>query len=198
MYSFKHSALALGTLLFLFVTIASITPRIGYGQKDTDAKADKAPQNVNVVNVPTVTIGNTEAAAVPVHAVDTHVNRPTSDLVTLTRLAAGSLQRISADGTPEGTEFVVPNGQVLVVTDFSWVAGGDPATVAGSAATFRLLNGATIVHVAVATLGGNGQGGSSEDMSTGIAFGAGTHVRWATTTVGAFDVTVHGYLIPAG
>lgn len=196
MYSLKRSAIGLCGLLLMVGAIALITPHIGYGQRDAE-KAEKGPQNVNVVNQPTVTIGNTEASPVPMHSVDTHVNRPTTDLVTLVRLNAGSLQRVSDDGVTENTEFVVPAGQVLVVTDFSWTAAGDPASVAGAGSTFRLLNNSTPVHVAGITLGSNGQGSASVEMTTGVAFGAGTHVRWVTTTAGGLDVTVHGYLIAA-
>src|SRR5512138_308773 len=195
MNSLRRSILVLAGLFALVATIALITPRIGYGQGDKSS-SDKT-QNVNVVNVPTVNVGNTALDPVLVHSVDTHLGRPTADLVTLGRLSGGTLRRISADGTPENTEFVVPVGLVLIVTDFSWTEGGDPATVAGSSATFRLLNGASIVHVTAATLGSNGQGGSSEAMTSGIAFAAGSSVRWQTTTASAFDVAVHGYLITA-
>ena len=197
MYSSKNPVMALVALIVVVTAIAMVASAVGYGQGESQPNPNKPAQNVNVVNTPTVTVGNTPASPVPVRTLDTHVGRPTSDLVTLTRLAGGTLRRVSADGVPETVEFVVPSGQVFVVTDFSWTAGGDPATLAGSAATFRLLNAGTIVHVSAAALGANGQGGASEEMTSGIAFAAGTQVRWATTTAGAFDVTVHGYLIPA-
>jgi len=197
MYSIKQSVVAVTALLVILTTIAMFTTAFGYGQGEKQSAPKNQAENVNVVNMPTVNIGNTTGAPVPVRSVDTHVGRPTTDLVTLNRLGSGTLRRISAEGVSEGVEFVVPSGQIFVVTDFSWTAGGDPATLAGSSATFRLLNGSAIVHVSPATLGSNGQGGSSEDMTTGIAFGAGSQVRWQTTTANAFDVSVHGYLIDA-
>lgn len=197
MYKSKHSVVALVALLCLLTTIAMFTTALGSGQGESQSAPHKPAQNVNVVNEPTVNVGNSASAPIPVRTVDTHVGRPPGDLVTLNRLGGGTLRRISSDGVSEGVEFVVPAGQIFVVTDFSWTAGGDPAGVAGSSATFRLLNGSSIVHVSPATLGANGQGGSSEDMTTGIAFGAGSQVRWQTTTANAFDVTVHGYLIAA-
>ena len=192
MFSIRHS-IAFATVLALAITMVMITSSLGYKQVSAQSTPTKPAQNVNVVNEPTVIVGN--SSPIVVHSSDTHVGRPISDLVTLNRLGGGTLQRISADGVAEGTEFTVPAGQVFVATDLSWTAGGDPASVAGNTATFRLLNGSAIVHLAASTLGSNGQGGSSEAMTTGVVYAAGSHVRWATTTAGAFDVTVHGYLI---
>jgi len=187
----KHPIFALVAL-----SILAVITTAAYSQRESQSTNNKQAQNVNVINEPTVTVGNTATAPVLIHSIDTHVGRPTGDLVTLNRLGGGTLRRVSPAGVPENVEFVVPNGQVFVVTDFSWVAGGDPAVVAGNSATFRLLNGSSIVHVAPATLGSNGQGGSSEEMTSGIAFAAGSQVRFQTTTAAAFDVSVHGYLIP--
>jgi len=194
MFSIRHS-IAFAAVLVLAITIMMITSTLGHNQVSAQSSPNKPAQSVNVINEPTVIVGNSSPIAV--HTSDTHVGRPTSDLVTLNRLGGGSLQRVSGDGVAEGTEFTVPAGQVFVATDLSWTAGGDPASVAGNTATFRLLNGPSIVHLATSTLGSNGQGGSSESMTTGVVYSAGSHVRWLTTTAGAFDVTVHGYLIAA-
>ena len=192
MFSLKKSLTALCGLLVLAVALTTLLPLVGRGQGNS-VNAPPA-RDVNVVNTPNVIVANTAANPALVAEAGTHTGRAATEHVTLYRLASGTLQRVSPDGVLEGTQFVVPAGKVLVVTDFSWVASGDAAVDTGKASTFRLLNNTQIVHVSTATLGSNGIGGESESITSGIVFAAGTTVRWATTTATGLDVTVHGYL----
>ena len=195
MFSLKKSLPALGGLLVLTVGLTALLPRVGRGQGNS---VNGPPaRDVNVVNIPNVIVANTAANPALVAEAGTHTGRAATEHVTLYRLAGGTLQRVSTDGLAEGREFVVPAGKVLVVTDFSWVASGDPAVDAGKASTFRLLNNTQIVHVSTAILGSNGIGGESESITSGIVFASGTTVTWATTTATGLDVTVHGYLASA-
>ncbi|HSE20303.1 MAG TPA: hypothetical protein VLB68_01555 [Pyrinomonadaceae bacterium] len=191
MFSLKKSITAVGGLLVLAVALTTLLPLVGRGQ----GNSGNAPpaKDVNVVNTPNVIVANTATNPALIAEAGTHTGRAATEHVTLYRLGGGILQRVSSDGLPEGAEFVVPSGKVLVVTDFSWVVSGAP----GVASTFRLLNNAQIVHVSTATLGSNGIGGESESITSGIVFASGTTVRWATTTATGLDVTVHGYLASA-
>ena len=195
MFSLKKSLTALGGLIVLAVAFTTVLPLVSKGQ----GNSGNAPpaKDVNVVNSPNVIVANTATDPALVAEAGTHTGRAATEHVTLYRLTAGTLQRVSSDGLPEGTEFVVPAGKVFVVTDFSWVASGDPVADAGKGSTFRLLNNGQIVHVSTTTLGSNGIGGESESITSGIVFAAGTTVRWATTTASGLDVTVHGYLASA-
>lgn len=193
MLNLKQALVAfVGILAFIgLFTIAIPSSMRGQGNSGNAPPA----KDVNVVNTPSVIVANTVANPALVAEAGTHTGRAPTEHVTLYRLGAGTLQRVSSAGIPEGSQFVVPNGKVLVVTDFSWIAAGDPVTNAGNAVTFRLLNNGQIVEVSTATVGRNGLAGQSEGMTSGIVFAAGTNVTWATTIISGLDVTVHGYLV---
>jgi hypothetical protein len=56
----------------------------------------------------------------------THMGVPPSDIVTLISSGSGTtlkFLRANADGTTDASEFVVPTGQQLVVTDVDWAGG---------------------------------------------------------------------------
>ena len=193
MVNLKQALVAFIGMLALIglVTIGIPSSMRGQGNSDNSPPV----KDVNVVNTPNVVVANTATNPALVAEAGTHTGRAPAEHVTLYRLGGGTLQRVSSAGVPEGAQFVVPNGKVLVVTDFSWTAAGDPVANAGNAATFRLLNNGQIVQVSTATVGKNGIGGQSESMTSGIVFAAGTSVTWATTTIVGLDVTVHGYLV---
>ena len=195
MLNLKQALVALVGMLAIIGLVTIVVPSSMRGQ----GNSDNAPpaKDVNVVNTPNVIVANTAANPALVAEAGTHTGRAPTEHVTLYRLGSGTLQRVSSSGVAEGSQFVVPSGKVLVVTDFSWTAAGDAATNAGNAATFRLLNTGQIVQVSTATVGRNGIAGQSESMTSGIVFAAGTSVTWATTTIGGLDVTVHGYLVPS-
>lgn len=194
MLNLKQALVAFVGMVTLIGLVTIVMPSSMRGQGNSDSSAPT--KDVNVVNTPSVIVANTAADPALVAEAGTHTGRAPSEHVTLYRLGSGTLQRVSASGVAEGSQFIVPNGKVLVVTDFSWTASGDAATNAGNAATFRLLNTGQIVHVSTATVGRNGIAGQSESITGGTIFAAGTSVTWATTTIGGLDVTVHGYLVP--
>lgn len=194
MIKFNQTFVALFGMLALLGVVTLVSPSSLRGQ-DNSGNVPPA-KDVNVVNTPNVIVTNTPDNPALVAEAGTHTGRAPSEHVTLYRLGGGTLQRVSAQGVPSGEQFVVPAGKVLVVTDLSWTAAG-AATNAGSAATFRILNGGQIVHLSTAIIGGNGVAGASESMTSGIVFAPGSSVTWATTTISGLDVSVHGYLAPA-
>lgn len=193
MLNLKQALIAFVGMLALIGLFTIVIPSSMRGQGNSDNSPPA--KDVNVVNTPSVIVANTVTNPALVAEAGTHTGRAPTEHVTLYRLGSGSLQRVSSAGIPEGAQFVVPNGKVLIVTDFSWIAVGDPATNAGNAATFRLMNSGQIVHVSTATAGKNGIAGQSESITSGIVFAAGTSVTWATTVIIGLDVTVQGYLV---
>ena len=193
MFNLKQALVAFAGTLAVFGLVTMVIPSSMRGQGNSGNSPPA--KDVNVVNTPSVIVANSVANPVLVAEAGTHTGRAPTEHVTLYRLGGGTLQRVSSAGVLEGSQFFVPNGKVLVVTDFSWTASGDPATNAGNAATFRLLNNGQIVQVSTATVGRNGIAGQSESMTSGTVFAAGSSVTWATTTISGLDVTVHGYLV---
>jgi len=195
MFNLKKSLSALGALVMLTVALTALLPLVSRAQ----GNSQNAPptKDVNVVNNPSVIVANPPADPALVGYAGTHLGRDATEHVTLYRLGGGTLQRGSSNGVPEGVQFVVPAGKVLVVTDMSWVVGGVAGVDNGKVSAFRLMNNGQIVHLSTATLGSNAIGGSSDSMTSGIVYAPGTSVTWVTTTASALDVSVHGYLSTA-
>lgn len=155
----------------------------------------------------------------------THIGIPVGDIVTLELVdetTTPKFVQLKDDATRDTTEFVVPEGKALVVTDFDvtgkWVSLGDYVT-------FRLWRKETssgnhlVVlarHMDVVDAGGSGNGsftagGSNESLTSGLVYPAGSALEADVvntkivdrTTLAAFSefgeyrILVRGYMTSA-
>ena len=189
MDKFKNSLITLAGLLVLISIVAAITPFKGYGKPSPEAV--QAAQDVNVVN--------TAAAPALTRNVDAV---SASDIVTLMITNTG-FRRVTANGVLAASQFIVPDNQVLIITDVEWfricggcTGGGDRITLE----VFGPTNTHRFVYSSVAMYSSNGQVGASESMETGFAVAAGGHVALGpgfSNGSNTLSVFLHGYLVAA-
>jgi hypothetical protein len=88
------------------------------------------PRAVHAVVVTLVEVANTSANPVPVNT-PTHLGVPVSSFVTLNCLHSGttcsSFRQIDASGNQAATDYAIPAGKTLIVTDAEWEAVGGTA-----------------------------------------------------------------------
>ena len=188
MYDFKRSLVTLVGLLALIGVVAAITPFKGYGQQSPEAVADI--QDVRVVNTTTT----------PVPTLNVDAVHP-SDIVTLFSTNIG-FRRVTQNGVLAGSQFIVPDGQVLIVTDVEWLSTCNGCTNSAEL-TFEVV-GASGAHRPVysshAARGTDSRAGVSESMETGFVVGEGGHITLApslSSSSTTFTIYLHGYLVPA-
>jgi hypothetical protein len=200
MYNFKKSLMTLAGVLALLGVTAAVTPFTGYGQDGSNLET-LAAQDVRVVNptsAPVMTrITNPTGAPVPTRNVD----GPRGNNIITLRCANATCKRVLSTGVLTNTEYVVPSGQVLVVTDMNW-AGHCNSNCSTDAAQLIVGIGPTgAVHTSTLRFSGNGKGSASETMNTGFSVAAGKQLKFVidfTDVNGALDyLFLHGYLIPA-
>jgi hypothetical protein len=191
MYSFKRSVVTLFGLLALIGAVAAITPFKGYGQQSPEAVA--ATQDVRVVNT----------TANP--ALTRNIDAPRgNNIVTLysssVAQTAATFKRVFADGSIAGSAFVVPAGQVLIVTDLSWRATCDDCLANTVELSLFIYSGNTQlnrVYYTFVELGSDDQAMANENMRTGFTVGAGRSVRASHSIGNVAFMFLHGYLVPA-
>lgn len=224
MYNFKKSLIAFLGLMAMIVAVSAVTPFKGYSQNSPEAVA--ASQDVRVINTPALPVParivNAPNAPVPTKVVNAAnapvqtkivnaANAPAhmrdvdgpkaSNLVTLYASAQTNydFRRVFSNGTRSSAEFVVPENQVLIVTDVVWEITGANS---GNGTTIELAvrgagGAAHTVYVSHLTGDNSFSVASSESMKTGFAAAAGAKVALGLAGIGPSEVILHGYLVPA-
>jgi hypothetical protein len=89
-----------------------------------------APKATHALVATLVQVANTSANPVPVNT-PSHLGVPLSSFVTLNCLTSGttcsSFRQIDASGNQAATDYAIPAGQTLIVTDVDWEAIGGTA-----------------------------------------------------------------------
>ena len=156
----------------------------------------------------TILVGNTAAAPALVRDVNaasaTHLGRKASEIVSLSGLfnANGEIffLRTLPDGT--STQFTIPAGKVLIITDVNWqIDSGNPGTVVRLLLRIEnLANPALIrnVHNSVFTLNSAGVNGVNERLGAGIVVSSAAKITaQLTAPSGALGgLYLIGYLAP--
>jgi hypothetical protein len=161
---------------------------------------------VNVMNLPavqqvsgSVAVSNFPATQQVAGTVNT-VGRAPSELVTLVHLAlsnAGYLRQFP-NGASDSSDFAIPPGKVLVITDINVTFRRGPGDAGKTAGYFLQSIDATAGSAVRArlqtTLNGEAQGGAAQHYETGIVF-ASTAALYDNLSGGSFDVAeLRGYL----
>ena len=142
---------------------------------------------------------------------DTHMGQFTGRHVFLVGWGLGSTAddfkfcRSKLDGTTEGASFKVPSGQVLVVTDVSWISrGGYSEANASRTLVLSMVNGTSKVagiYLSILKTDDNGLGIKNEAITSGFLVGPGWEIKLTTGTMGLLDssvpfyATLRGYLV---
>jgi len=145
----------------------------------------------------------TNGAANPVPVSVTNADRPSSRQVTLVHLAPSSSAYVQQLPTGEfaAADYVIPAGQMLVITDIE-VTFRRGLGEAGKSASYFLENtdsstGGTAIRARLhATLNAEGDGEDDRHLQTGILFPS-TSTLKDSLPVASFDAAVlRGYLVP--
>lgn len=194
MYNFKKSLTTLAGVLVLLAVAAAVTPFTGHGQGGNNIETT-ATSDVRVVNTsaaPVMTrVVNPTSAPVPTRDVD----RPRAGNIVTLDCTTSLCYRLLPTGVKSASQFVVPAGQALVLTDVEWVTECNGCGYVSGLLQVRI--GDTIVYTSFVTLNGNGFGGTSESMKTGVAVAAGKSLRLTTYYSYPKSTLLHGYLTPA-
>jgi len=182
----KRYALTAGGLLLCLLTLAFAFSSATVVR----AVADK---------ITSVFVTNDAAHPVPVAGTLTLLGRPPSEFVTLVHLApsnAGYLEQFP-DGSSAGTDYVVPEGRVLVLTDADVVFRRGPGE-AGMTVNYLLHSNtpsATGTRLRLlTTLNVEGDGSEGQHLQSGIVLSPGTTLN-DNLPVASFGVaTLRGYL----
>ena len=159
----------------------------------TSAVAASADKDVVVTN----------GAANPVPVTVTNPDRPSGRQVTLVHLAPSSAGYVQQLATGESTagDYVIPAGQILVITDIE-VTFRRGSGEAGQSASYFLENtdstvGGTAIRARLhATLNAEGDGEDDRHLQTGILFPS-TSTLKDSLPASSFDAAVlRGYLVP--
>jgi hypothetical protein len=158
--------------------------------------------NVGISGTPSVNISNSASSPVLQRNVDagtlTHVGQKVSNLVglftTSTIFGLSGYQRNLPDGSAT-SNFTIPAGQALVITDVDWSCGG---AVAGTEIFFDLfLTNSPVLLQTQATANSNGSAHASEHLTSGVAVtGQLQHPGAVSVQCGSWEVAVYGYLVP--
>lgn len=156
----------------------------------------------------TILVGNTAAAPALVRDVNaasaTHLGRKASEMVSLSGLfnASGEVffNRTLPDGT--ATNFTIPAGKVLIITDVNWlIEAGNPGTISRlNLRVENLANPALLRNVfdSVLTLNSAGMNVSNERLTAGIVVSSNAKITAnLNIPTGALrSLFVIGYLAP--
>jgi hypothetical protein len=196
----------LSLALSMTSVVGAVSEKIG-GVFVTNGAANPVP--VQVTNPPavqdvagTVAVSNFPATQ---HVAGTLslLGRPPSEHVTLVHLApsnAGYVQQ-SATGQLVAGDFVIPAGQVLVITDIEITFRRGAAEAGNTASYFLETTDPSFVGVAIrarlmATLNAEGNGSDDRHLQTGIVFPSTVSLQDNLSSVASFDVAVlRGYLV---
>ncbi len=199
--------------LLALAAFALFTPAPAYSQEKvivTNTTSEPVPtvaQGTTKVTG-TVQIGNTAASPVLVRDVNassaTHLGRKASEIVNLSgiSLLTGEITFLRTLPDGKASEFTIPAGKVLVITDVNWqVASGNPGSV--SRLSLRIDNLANPIFIrnvyeSVVTLTSAGVNGSNERLGAGIVISSAAKLT-ATVTIpsGALNsLFLIGYLAP--
>jgi hypothetical protein len=135
---------------------------------------------------------------------ETHMGRPPGKHVTLVHfgISSAGYRRQLATGESATTDFVVPDQQLLVVTDIE-VTFRRTSADAGETVNYYLENTgpdvpSTVIRARLqATLNGEGMGSAERQILSGIVFAGGSILQDNLPDTDTFDVaTVRGYLLP--
>lgn len=206
---FKNSLIT----LFGFAAFALFATAPAYSQEKvivTNSTSEPVPtiaQGTTKVSG-TVLLGNTAASPALVRDVNaasaTHLGRKASEIVSLSGFFNGSGEIIFLRTFPNGTatEFTIPAGKVLIITDVNWqIDSGNPGTVARLLLRIEnLANPIFIrdVHKSVLTLNSAGVNGVNERLGAGIAVSSAAKITaHPTIPSGALgSLYLIGYLAP--
>jgi hypothetical protein len=201
------------TTLFALVAFALLVAVPAYSQDKvtiTNSTSEPVPtiaQGTTKVSG-TILVGNTAAAPALVRDVNaasaTHLGRKASEMVSLSGFFNSSGEIIFLRTLPNGTatEFTIPAGKVLIVTDVNWqIESGNPGTVARLSLRIENLVNPTFirsVHHSVLTLTSAGVNGVNERLGAGIVVSSAAKITaQLTTPSGAFNsLFLIGYLAP--
>jgi hypothetical protein len=155
-----------------------------------------APRIAHAITATLVQVVNTGNNPVPISAA-THVGQASSNLVELViSQSPGSNQqvfRFLPDASEDGPPWIVPNGQTLIITDWSWYAFNLPANTECFVALGPGINDSQdVVHM---TTDANGRTWGRVPQIT-AALGGGLTLKLNTCypALIGISVYVHGYL----
>jgi len=156
-----------------------------------------APKAAHAVVASLVQVTNTSANPVPVNT-PTHLGVPLGSFVTLNCLTSGttcsSFRQIDASGNQASTDYTIPSGNTLIVTDVDWEAIG------GTAGQFTFLNllcsgGCAFVYQSRVVADAGQHASTADHLTSGVPL-----VYLPTVIVGpAVALTrlvLRGYLVP--
>jgi len=155
------------------------------------------PRTAHAIIATMVQVVNTSENPVPVNT-PTHLGVPLGSFVSLNCLTSGttctSFRQIDASGNQAATDFTIPSGQTLIVTDVEWEAIG--ATV--NDITFLNLlcaGGCAFVYQSRVVPDAFGHSSTADHLTTGVPL-----VYLPTVIVGnavaLSRLVVRGYLVP--
>jgi hypothetical protein len=155
------------------------------------------PKAAHGVVATLVQVANTSANPVPV-TIPTHLGVPLGGLVTLNCLNSGttcsSFRQIDASGNQAATDYTIPAGQTLIVTDVEWEAVGGTAG-RNSFLNLQCAGGCPFVFSSRTVADSAGIASTADHLTSGVPL-----VYLPTVSVGdAFALSyliVRGYLVP--
>ncbi len=156
------------------------------------------PRAVHAIVATVVQVANTSANPVPV-TTPTHLGVPLSSLVALNCMISGttcsSFRQIDASGNQAATDYTIPAGQTLLVTDVEWEAIG------GTAGQITFLNllcsgGCAFVYQSRVVADAGQHASIAEHLTSGVPL-----VYLPTVLVGnavaLSRLVIRGYLVPS-
>ena len=212
MYNFKRSFTALLGLLLLVGVVAAITPFKARGQQSPEAVT--AIQDVRVVNPATnpvqTKIVNGTAAPIPTKIVnasnapvltrDIDEARAANNVTLAYENYSYVFKRVTSTGVHSDSEFVVPAGQTLIVTDAEWsesACSGCSGTTTYMSLEISPSDGNAVVYESHALFNDNGHAFSTDSMRTGFAVASGKTIHAYAGVNRLISCFLHGYLVPA-
>jgi hypothetical protein len=155
------------------------------------------PRAVHALVASLVQVANTSANPVPVTTA-THLGVPLGSFVTLNCLTSGatcsSFRQIDASGNQAATDYTIPSGNTLIVTDVDWEA------IAGTAGQYAFLNlecagGCAFVFQSRAIADSGQHASTADHLTSGVPL-----VFLPTVIVGnasfLSSLRLRGYLVP--
>ncbi len=165
--------------------------------------AQGGPWNVGISGTPSVNISNSGSSPVLQRNVDaetlTHVGQKASNLIVLfssnTVFDSEGYRRVLPDGSGM-SNFIIPAGRALVVTDVHWFCGQAPA---GTEVFFDLTVSGLIIFNSIAAANSNGLAHANEHLTSGVVVTAQLQrpdPGSLNGPCGSWEVQLYGYLVP--
>jgi hypothetical protein len=170
----KQALTVLGTVVVIAIIAALVTPKTAHAVVATA---------VNVVNIPLpVTTPNSVAIECePAFPSTTNTCDP------------NSFFKLNSDGTQQNTAFVIPSGQVFVITDVQWAA--DSATQLTLLTQPVVSGNAPLLYFGFSTGSGGNPIGSTDHFTTGIVVSQVPKAFANATTANVELIILRGYLL---